>query len=357
MHRGTVMTAVALGAVLTLASQHVVAQAQEKRPAYPLGEGPVVVLDLGHNNMDDESFPPILAETLVQEGYVVRELLTGFDEDSLAGVDIVISKNPLPARPEMGVADPFTPTIAFWRLPTDSAFSRDEIEFLHDWVSSGGALLLQLEHMPVAGAVEALASRFGIEVSDGFAVDEKSLEDYPNGRAIPVEEALKLAPQIAEVLEAVPANRGVWNGPNWGIGQAGRVTYRRSDGSLADHPITNGRGPAERLDAVTTSTGAAFRLPPEGESLLTFGSSFISLLPEMTWRFYDTTPRQAIAGWSQAGVVRVGAGRVALLGDAWLLRSALEGDNGGLAPHPQNPQFTLNVVYWLSGLLDGTLAP
>ena len=108
--------------------------------------------------------------------------------------------------------------------------------------------------MPLAGAVEALASRFGIEVSDGFAVDEKSLEDYPTGGAIPVEEALKLAPQIAEVLESVPADRGVWNGPNWGIGQAGRVTYRRSDGSLADHPITNGRGPAERLDAVTTST-------------------------------------------------------------------------------------------------------
>lgn len=109
------------------------------------------------------------------------------------------------------------------------------------------------------------------------------------------------------------------------------------------------------MDAVSTSSGAAFFLPPEGESLLTFGSSFISLLPETTWRFYDTTPRQSIAGWSQAGVVRAGAGRVAFLGDALLLRSALEDDNDGLSP--SNPQFTLNVVYWLSGLLDGTLAP
>ncbi len=345
MHKKTVMTAVALGAVLTLASQHAVAQAQEKRPAYPLGEGPVVVVDLGHNNSDDESYSAIRAEGLVQEGYVVRELLTSFDEDSLAGVDIVISKNPLPARPQNGVAGPFSGTIDGWRLPTESAFSRDEIEFLHDWVSSGGALLLQLEHMPLAGAVEALASRFGIEVSDGFAVDEKSLEDYPNGRAIPVEEALKLAPGVAEVLEANPADRGVWNGPNWGIGLAGRITYRRSDGSLADHPITNGRGPLERVDAIDTSAGAAFRLPPEGESLLTFGSSFISLLPEQTWRFYDTTPRQSIAGWSQAGVVRVGAGRVAFLGDSWLM---------GATP---SSQFTLNVVYWLSGLLDGAPAP
>ncbi|MFB3112767.1 MAG: hypothetical protein ACE10G_12100, partial [Gemmatimonadales bacterium] len=114
------MTAVALGAVLTLASQHAVAQAQEKRPAYPLGEGPVVVIDLGHNNFDDESYSARRAEGLVQEGYVVRELLTGFDEDSLAGVDIVISKNPLPARPEMGIVEPFSGTIAGWRLPTDS---------------------------------------------------------------------------------------------------------------------------------------------------------------------------------------------------------------------------------------------
>lgn len=239
MLKKTVGAVVALGAVLTLASQHVGAQAQEQQPAYPLGEGPVVLLDLGHNNLDDESFPPILAETFVQEGYVVRELLTGFDEDSLAGVDIVISKNPLPARAGMRQRQGSftTGTTSGWRLPTPSVFSQDEIELLGNWVSSGGALLLQLEHMPLAGAVEALASRFGIEVSDGFAVDEKSLEDYPNGRAIPVEEAVKLAPQIAEVLEAVPVDRGVWNGPTGElvlpvssrtVGQTGRWQTTRS---------------------------------------------------------------------------------------------------------------------------------
>ncbi len=273
------------------------------------------MLDLGHNNVDDPEFPSILAETLTQDGYVVRELSTRFDEASLAGVSIVISKNPLSAYNRDN-----------WNLPTPSAFSRGEIELLHNWVLSGGAILLQIEHMPIPGAAEELLSRFNFEISNGFALDERSLHGYDE-----------------EVIHA-----------------AGRVSFRRSDRSLADHPITNGRTIAERVDSIETSVGSAFRLPPDGESLLTFGPSFVSLLPESSWEFDDTTPRQAIGGWSQAGVARVGLGRIAVLGDSWLLRSALEEEDSEMGPayeESQNPQFTLNVVYWLSGLLDGTLAP
>ncbi len=96
MLKRTAITAVALSVVATVASQNVAAQADVKRPAYPLGEGPMVMLDVGHNNFDDPEFPVILADTLVQDGYVVRQLSTRFDEASLAGVDIVISKNPFP---------------------------------------------------------------------------------------------------------------------------------------------------------------------------------------------------------------------------------------------------------------------
>ena len=315
MLKRTAITAVALSVVLTVANQN--ATAQEHEPAYPLGEGPVVVLDVGHNNVDDLEFRVILAETLVQDGYVVRQLSTRFDEASLASVDIVISKNPLPAYNP----DDLNP-LSRLPFPTPSALARDEIEFLYNWVSSGGALLLQIEHMPVAGAVEELTSRFNFEISNGFALDERSLHGYD-----------------LEVIQA-----------------AGRVSFRRSDRSLADHPITNGRTIAERVDFIETSVGAAFRLPPDGESLLTFGPSFVSLLPEIWWEFNDTTPRQAIGGWSQAGVARVGSGRIAVLGDSWLLRSALEEEDAEMGPayeESQNTQFTLNVVYWLSGILDG----
>jgi len=226
--------------------------------------------------------PVTLGGRPVHDGYVVRQLSTRFDEASLAGVDIVISKNPLPAYNPDDIG-------SLKRLPfqTPSALERDEIEFLYNWVSSGGALLLQIEHMPVAGAAEELTSRFDFVISNGFAVDERSLQEYPNG-------------------------------PNQGIGAAGEVSFRRSDRSLADHPITNGRTLAERVDSIVTSTGAAFRLPPDGKSLLTFGPSFVSFLPETAWEFDDTTPRQAIGGWSQAGIARIGSRR----SDPWRRKPA-----------------------------------
>jgi len=317
----TVITAVALSVVLTAASQNAVAQSHIKRAAYPLGKGPVVVLDVGHNNFDDPEFRVIFAETLVRDGYIVRQLSSCFNEASLASVDIVISKNPLPTyNPDDQNALSRLP------FPTPSALARDEIEFLYDWVSSGGALLLQIEHMPLAGAAEELTSRFNFEISNGFALDERSLHGYDD-----------------ETIQA-----------------AGRVSFRRSNRSLADHPITKGRTFAERVDSIETSVGAAFRLPPDGESLLTLGPSFVSLLPEVWWEFDETTARRAIGGWSQAGVARVGLGRIAVLGDSWLLRSALEEEDPEMGPayeESQNTQFTLNVVYWLSGLLDGKLAP
>lgn len=305
MLKRTAMTAVALSVVLTVACQNVASQAHMKRPAYPLSEGPVVVLDLGHNNVDDPEFPAVLAEWLTQDGYVVRQLSTRFDESALANVDIVISKNPLSAYNRDN-----------WSLPTPSAFSRDEIELLYNWVLSGGALLLVIDHMPIPGAVEELASTFNIEISNGFALDERSLHGYDE-----------------EVIHA-----------------AGRIPFRRSDRSLADHPVTNGRTSAERVDYVVTAVGSAFRLPDNGESLLTLGPAYVSLLPESAWEFDDATPRQAIGGWSQAGLARVGSGRVAVLADAMLLRSALEDTEAWAL---QNPQFTLNVIHWLSGLLDG----
>ena len=305
MSKRRAITAVVLSVLITVASQNAVAQAQVKRAAYPLGEGPVVVLDLGHNNVDDPEFPPILAEWLTQDGYVVRQLSTRFDEATLASVDLVISRNPLSAYNRDN-----------WTLPTPSAFSRGEIELLYNWILSGGALLLVVDHMPIPGAAEELLSTFNFEISNGFALDEQSLRGYDE-----------------EVIHA-----------------AGRISFRRSDGSLADHPVTNGRTLAERVDSIVTAVGSAFRLPPDGQSLLTFGPSFVSLLPESSWEFDDTTPRQAIEGWSQAGLARVGLGRVAILGDSMLLRSALEDTETWAL---QNPQFTLNLVHWLSGLLDG----
>jgi len=292
------------------------AATQEQEPAYPFGKGLVVALDIGHNNFDDPEFRMILAETLVRDGYIVKQLSTRFDKSDLEDIDIIISQNPLPNY-EPEVLNP----LSHLPFPTPSAFLKGEIEFLYTWISSGGSLLLQIEHMPMPGAVEELTSRFNIEISNGFVLDERSLNGYD-----------------AEAIHV-----------------AGSVSFRRHDQSITDHPITNGRTVSERIESIEISCGGAFWLPPKGESLLTLDSSFVSLLPNIWWEFDDTTPRHRMEGWSLAGVIRIGSGRIAILGDSWLLRSALEEEDPGMGrayKESQNTQFTLNVVHWLSGLLD-----
>ena len=69
------------------------------------------------------------------------------------------------------------------------------------------------------------------------------------------------------------------------------------------------------------------------------------------------SPRTPIKGWLQGGVVRVGKGRVAVFGEAAMFSAQLAGPNkapmGMNAPiAAQNPQFLLNVMHWLSGLLE-----
>lgn len=79
------------------------------------------------------------------------------------------------------------------------------------WVSGGGSLLLIDDHMPFPGAAETLAAAFGILLADGFATDSTC-----------------------------------------GIDE---LVFRRSDRSLADHPITNGRQRSERVDSVAQVSG------------------------------------------------------------------------------------------------------
>ena len=190
-------------------------------------------------------------------------------------------------------------------------------------MSEGGALLLVFDHIPVAGAAQDLAAAFGIDVSNGYAVDSRRLTDLSN--------------------EAVS--------------EAGSVVFYRGDQTLSEHPITMGRVPAERVDSVATWVGSAFRVPTTARSLLTLTPSFVSLLPDTAWVFSDSTPREDIGGWSQGAILRVGQGRVAVFAEHGILVSpemVAEADaDGGTNPQVQNPQLLLNVLRWLSGGLGG----
>jgi hypothetical protein len=292
--------------------------AQEASPAD--ASAPTVLIDAGHHNLVD--VVDSHAGWLEEQGLRVRVLQGSFDRESLVGVDVVITA--APSAPSNAVTRPWTEEkfAAAWQPPFPSAFSRDEIELLHGLVNAGGGLVIVFDHMPVSNAVEALAAAFGVEVANGHAFDETKLS-WEDGRLVRKE--------------------------------AGAALFRRDDGTLADHPITDGRTPAERIDSVALGGGAAFRPVPGGRILLTLGTSFVSLKPEVPWRFLEDTPRQAIGGWWQGGVLRVGGGRLAVFSDLGILATHEE-VAAGSPPwdewQRQNPQLLLNTLRWLAGEVE-----
>lgn len=271
-------------------------------PAYTDAAGPIVVLDEGHHNfhtMEGRYLP--FARLLQQDGYVVKPHRGRLDPSDLRGVTILVIANALAKENE-----------GDWNLPTPSAFDTAEIAAVRNWVNGGGSLMLIADHMPFPGAAGLLASEFGVLMGNGFAVDAGT--------------------------------------------ESGRVRFSRSDGSLADHPITRGRNASEVVDSLIAFTGQAFRLDGAGDALMKLGPNVVLLMPEVAWQFSKLTPRMSASGMLQGAAIEFGRGRVAVFGEAAMFTAQVAGPNRTPAgmndpAAPQNAQFLLNVVHWLSGLL------
>ena len=271
-------------------------------PTFKEGAGPTVLIDEGHYNfhtMNGRYLP--FARLLQKDGYVVKPRVGKFTRTDLDRAKILVVSNALAKENEDD-----------WNLPTPSAFDSAEIEAVRNWVNDGGSLWLIADHMPFAGAAGLLAAEFGILMGNGFALNRETLD--------------------------------------------GRICFRRSAGTLAKDPITEGRNPSERIDSVTAFTGQAFRLEDAGEGLMTLGHDIVLLMPEVAWQFSKLTPSMSASRMLQGAVLRFGKGRVAAFGEAAMFSAQVAGPNripaGMNDPRaPQNGQFLLNVVHWLSGLL------
>ena len=275
-------------------------------PAFAAGEGPMVLIDEGHNNWHTGAgrYKPF-ADVLRNDGYRVAAHQGAFTAGSLQAADIVVIASAIP--------DGATPDPGTWEL-SKSAFSRDEIAALVDWVHGGGSLFLTVDYMPLAGWSADLAAGFGIHVADGYAYDA-------DGEAL--------------------------------------LNFSKAQGTLRVHAITEGRSPAERIDAFQTFAGTALLVPYGAEPLLVFGRSAYVVLPTSAVP-PDTpppadAPRHSIEGWSQGAVMEVDDGRLAVFGEAgdFSAQRYANGDLQGMNDPraTQNKQFLLNVVHWLSGLL------
>ena len=280
-------------------------------PAYRRGGGPIVLIDEGHHNFHtlgpttdyDDAHRQVtipgrygpFAELLRRDGYVVRSLRSPFHPAALADAQVLVIANALAEA-----------NIDAWSLPNPSAFADDEIEVIVTWVRAGGALLLVADHQPWPAAAAGLAERFGLLFYTG------STE---------------------------------------------RLQFRREIGSLQDHPITRGRGLAEQIDFVLTFGGQAFRFAGDitGDPLLIIPLNTTLVLhwdpfPDLT----DKVFRIRADGMLQGPTVRFGAGRVAAFGEAAMFTAQVdeEGPMGMNHPEaPQNAQFVLNVLHWLTEVL------
>ena len=273
-----------------------------QHPAYPAGKGPVVFIDQGHYNFHTRTgrYQPF-ASLLERDGYVVKAFDGAFTEDKLEQGKILVIANALNKINEDD-----------WFLPTPSAFTKEEIEVVKNWVMRGGSLFLIADHMPMGGAAQDLAAVFGFSFNNGFVFHTET---------------------------------------------EGTGYFNTNDGSLVESTITKGRDKSETVETVVTFTGQGFQIPADATSILTFDENYYALLPDTAWVFTDTTPKINVKGWSQGAYKKFGKGRVVAFGEAAMFSAQLAGPDQrkvgmNSANAPENHRLLLNIIHWLDGLLQ-----
>lgn len=132
-------------------------------------------------------------------------------------------------------------------------------------------------------------------------------------------------------------------------GNPGWIVYSRDNGLLGDHPITRGRDATERINSVTAFTGQSLK-GPEGSM------AFLRLADTALDVDLKTKQEASAAGRAQGTVLRFGKGRVVILGEAAMITAQLAGSEklkfGVNRLGNDNKQLALNIMHWLSGLLD-----
>ncbi|MHC5065241.1 MAG: hypothetical protein ACYTG5_14840 [Planctomycetota bacterium] len=272
-------------------------------PTYENLQGPRILLDGGHHNFFIQwDFIEPFAELAEADGYraVIDDQI--FSPEYLAEFDIVMIITALPFD--------FTTKI---EVTTEKTFADEEIAALHDWVETGGSLLVFSEHAPFDQAINSLLERFGITSSVGTVIDTKHHDKT--------------------------------------IGNPGFIVFSRENGFLnEEHPITNGRNESEAIDSVLTFGGSS--LTGEGYANL------FRLSPTAENQQHPTGVGPFGMGNSQALAGSVGEGKIVAFGDSnGFTAMSFKSEDGSLQSVGMNTanhewkQFVLNVLHWLSGEL------
>lgn len=260
------------------------------RPAYKQ-KHPKVLFDEAHNNIHTASglYKPF-AGLIENDGYTVVPNKEKFQAETLKGFDVLVIVNAAGPRGQR----------------SSPAFTDEECDAVRDWVRAGGSLLFIADHAPMGAAAEIMAKRFGVEMSKAYTDDVSSKD---------------------KVL--------------------GDILFSRENKLLADSPITRGRNSGERISQVITFTGQS--LKAEGSTaLLTLPSTAVDT-------FSQSKTSVSAAGRVQGLTMGFGKGRVVVLGEAGMLTAQIDDEGrifGMNYPNNDNKQFALNIMHWLSRILN-----
>jgi len=210
-----------------------------------------------------------------------------------------------------------------------SAFSPAESDAVQQWVQNGGSLLL-ITNAPFGSGSELLAERFGVNMG------------------------LRLIRDTANQIDD-------------------HLVFSREKDLLGDHAILRGRSESERINRVFTFNGQSLKGPPGSFDLLKLSETAKEEIRDprgpMSARrnmmsatggkaSSSAGPKEmSAAGRAQGIALQDGRGRVVVMGDAADLAAQLFGVDpprkiGMNVPGCDNRQFALNIVHWLSGLIE-----
>lgn len=320
-------------------------KAKVEQPAYRQN-GPRLLFDRRRaRHHHHEGFLKLLRA----DGYRLKESDSELTQARLTGVDVLALIDPgefeLERDPVLAITEPEATVVA-------------------DWVVRGGSVLVAADSQ----ACEALLRRFGMDASGGHLKYDRSLSD----------------PQDVNFM-----------------------LFTEAAGLLSDHPILRGRSESERIRKLVTTTPQTIKIPPEGSVLMSLPENVVEIAPSpkeenvgLTQTLHDrgTPAPQLPPGVPKGGIIilakdvfeerptkgrapavalRFGQGRVVVLGNSSMISAeygyvptrplALTGDAsmqpmepvttrkiliGMSHPGADNRQFTLNVMHWLSGLLN-----
>jgi hypothetical protein len=268
-------------------------------PAYAAGEGPIVLLDeapFNFHTLGGRYYP--FGQILSQDGYTVQPGTAAFTASYLDRARILVISNAL--------ADDGP-----WQLPAVPAFDPSEREVVKEWVRNGGSLFLIADHLPFGGAAADLASAFGFNWINGYALRNDK-------------------------------------GPEF---------FSRKAGTLSANVITNGAREAERVDSIQCFTGSAFLVPTDAVPITAFSEDYRIFLPQRAGVFNDTTAWIDGRYFTNGAFLSFGKGRVVAFGEAAMFSAQLQGPDRkpmGMNQHgaEQDPQLLLNIIHWLDHRLE-----